>query len=98
MAVQTFFIRCHPAYGARRAKALIDQVHEWGGQLLLITEKGQALIVHLDDRFRDEIRARPEVALIGGVQIQPRRIRRIRVDKSRNYLARDIIVQGEDHG
>jgi hypothetical protein len=98
MAVQTFLIRCHLTYGARRVKALIDQVREWGGQVLLVTEKGQSLIVHLDDRFRDEIRARPEVALIGGVQIQQRRIRRIRVDKSRNYLATDVIIQGENHG
>lgn len=98
MTVQTFLIRCHVTNDARKTKALIDQINVWGGHVLLVTDSGPSLIIHLDDRFCDEIRARPEVALIGGVQIQPRRVRRIRVDKSGNHLATDAVIQGEKHG
>jgi len=96
--VHTFLIKCRVTCGARGIKSLIDKIHVWGGQVLLVTDRGRSLIIHIEDQFRDEIQARPEVALIGGIQIQPRRVRRIRVDESGNHLATDVIIQGENHG
>ncbi len=98
MAIQPFLIRCHQGCGARKIKVLVDQIVDWGGQVLLVTEEGRALVIHIDDTLRDAIAARPEVALIGGVQFQPRRMRRIRVDESGKHIATDLLLQGESHG
>lgn len=96
--MHTFLIKCRGTCSARGIKALVEQIHVWGGHVLLVTDGGRSLIIHIKDRFRDEIQARQEVALIGGIQIQPRRVRRIRVDESGNHLATDVIIQGENHG
>ena len=34
-------------------KALIDQIHRWQGQVLLVTEGGYALVARLDDSYRE---------------------------------------------
>ncbi len=64
MAVQPFLIKCHPHCGAVKVKALLERIIAWGGQVLLLTEGGRAIVIHIDDALRDAIAARPEVALI----------------------------------
>ncbi len=98
MAVQPFLIKCHPHCGAVQVKTLLERIVAWGGQVLLLTEGGRAIVIHIDDALRDTIAARPEVALIGGIQFQPRRLRRIRVDESGKHIATDVLLQGESHG
>lgn len=82
MSKRTFVIRIKKNFGGRAIEALINQIHAYQGGVLLLVDSGYAMVVSLDDAKQDAVRKLPQVALVGGVDIKPREIRRIRVDSS----------------
>ena len=92
MAIQPFLIKLHPTCGRGQIRTLVKQILAWQGQVLMTTDGGKALVAQVDESLRDTIAALPEVALIGGVQFQPRRIRRIRVDESGHPISTEVVM------
>jgi hypothetical protein len=82
MSNRTFVIRVKKNFGGRAVKTLIDQIHAYQGGVLLLIDSGYTMMVSLDDSRQDAVRKLPQVALIGGVDIKRREIKRIRVDSS----------------
>ncbi len=80
MADQTYLIKIKKTYHAGVVKRLADDLDHCQGKILLLTDAGYVMIVHLDEAYRSTFDHRPEVALLGGVHIRPRPIRHIRVD------------------
>lgn len=66
-------------------KAVGDAVVASGGVLLFAAPSG-ALIVRMDDSVKEMIAGRVDVGHCGGVNVAPRAIRRIRVDRSGNRI------------
>jgi hypothetical protein len=62
-----------------------DAVAQAGGVVVLAIASG-ALVVRLDDAGKEAVATRHDVRHCGGVDIAPRPIRRIRVDRAGNRI------------
>ncbi len=94
MAEEIFLIKIKEASSPRAIKQLSEVIHREKGRVLFVSDKGYSFIVNLESSYREAIQARPEVELIGGVQLRPRTIRRIQVSPS----GRNITPQPREEG
>ncbi|MGH8719351.1 MAG: hypothetical protein ACREV0_10485 [Burkholderiales bacterium] len=94
MSNRTFVIRIKKNFGARAVQALISQINAWKGGVLLLTDGGYTIVANLDDSKQEFVRAMPQVALIGGVQIKPRELKRSQVDPSGRPISKQPSQQG----
>ncbi|MGH8727594.1 MAG: hypothetical protein ACREV9_05450 [Burkholderiales bacterium] len=94
MSNRAFIVKIKKNFGARAVQGLISQINAWKGGVLLLTDGGYTIVASLDDSKQEFVRAMPQVALIGGVQIKPRETTRIRVD----CLGRPISKQSSQQG
>ena len=94
MSNRSFVIRIKKNFGARAVQGLISQINAWKGGVLLLADSGYTIVASLDDSRQEFVRAMPQVALIGGVQIRPREIRRIRVDSLGRPISKQLSQQG----
>jgi hypothetical protein len=78
MAEQAFLVKIRPEFTVRVTSALQAELRQGGVQVLPVAER--TFIVRMDAAHRDALAARVEVALVGGVELHPRAVRRIRVD------------------
>lgn len=86
VAMETFLVQLTPPGSTVAMQRIRAQLQSWGAQVLFAIQGGQALIVHMDSQWRDPLQRFPHVALVGGVQIPARSVRRIRVDGEGNVV------------
>ena len=86
MAVEAFVVQLQSNCGPEGFKRVIDQIRAWQGDILVKIHGGRTIIVSMDSQCREPLQAMPQVILVGGVQIQPQPLRRIRVDRSGHCL------------
>lgn len=94
MSNRAFIIKVKKNFNARAVEALVAQLHSWQGRVLLLAEGGYALIASLDDSKQEAVCKLPQVALIGGVEIKPRELKRIQVDSSGRRVLKQLTQQG----
>jgi len=81
MAEDLFLIKVSRSYSPAVARRLAEQVRRWNGRIHLAVDDGYLIVVSLESSYREAVQARPEVDLIGGVQMQARPLRRIRTTR-----------------
>ena len=83
MAIETMLVQMNQRTGSSGIDRIKKQIKEWKGEILIEIHNGYAMIISLDSRFREVLEGLPFVTLVGGVQIQPPEIKRIRIPRSK---------------
>ena len=82
MGLENFIVQLHGNCGQRHIDLLTRRVRQWQGEVLARLPQRATVIVTIDSSMREKIEAIPQVELVGGIQIQPKKVRRIRVLQS----------------
>ena len=98
MAMETFLVQLTVPGSVIAMQQVRAQLQSWGAQVLFAITGGQALIVQMDLQWRDPLQRFPQVALVGGVQIPARAVRRIRVDGEGNIVPMQPKEEVNTHG
>lgn len=83
MAVETVLVQLDDRIGSAGVERIKDQIKLWKGEVLIEIHKGKSMIISLDSRFKEAFEGLPFVTLVGGVQIQPPEVKRIRFPRSK---------------
>ena len=79
MALENFIVQLSENCTQRHIDLLTRRVRQWQGEVLVRFPQRATVIVTIDSSKREKIEAIPLVELVGGVQIQPSMVRRIKV-------------------
>ncbi len=82
MGRENYIIQVSKQCSKQRINTIIDQIKRWNGEILAQFPQKFTVIVAIESDMRDQIQAIPQVNLVGGIQIQPKPVRRIQVRKS----------------
>jgi len=82
MGLENFIVQLHENCGQHHIDLLTRRVRQWQGEVLARLPQRATVIVTIDSAMREKIEAIPQVELVGGIQIQPKKVRRIRVLQS----------------
>ncbi|MBW2443059.1 MAG: hypothetical protein JRH12_21470 [Deltaproteobacteria bacterium] len=83
MAIETMLVQMNKRAGSSGIDRIKKQIKEWKGEILIEIPNGCAMIISLDSRLREALEGLPFVTLVGGVQIQPPEVKRIRSARSK---------------
>ncbi len=79
MAYEAFLVQMHKDCTTVQFNKVISQIQKWQGEILLCLPQRSVLVAAMDSCYREPLLAMSQVLLVGGVQLVPRKIRRIRV-------------------
>lgn len=79
MALENFIVQLSENCTQRHIDLLTRRVRQWQGEVLVRFPQRATVIVTIDSSKREKIETIPLVELVGGVQIQPSMVRRIKV-------------------
>jgi len=82
MGRENYIIQVSKHCSRQRIKMIIDQIRRWNGEILAQFPQRFTVIVAIESDMREQIEAMPQVNLVGGIQIQPKPVRRIQVRQS----------------
>ena len=82
MGRENYIIQVSKHCSRQRIKMIIDQIRRWNGEILAQFPQRFTVIVTIESDMREQIEAMPQVNLVGGIQIQPKPVRRIQVRQS----------------
>ncbi len=77
MAVETFLIRLRNGATRRDTERVIDYVQAHGGRIEALLKDRSVVIGAMDNSLAENLRRLPSVALVGGVNFNGRKIRKI---------------------
>ncbi|MEC9487102.1 MAG: hypothetical protein UMU76_06340 [Prosthecochloris sp.] len=79
MGPENFIVRVNNRCTEQDFVSIIDSVRKHGGEIVAQFPKQSTLIITIDSSLKEQVEAMPKVELVGGIQIQPKPLRRIRV-------------------
>jgi len=82
MALENFIIQLNDHCTQRQIELVTRKITQWQGKIMARFPDQSTVIVTIDSSMRERIEAIPGVELVGGVQIQPQSVRRIRIRQS----------------
>lgn len=82
MGRENYIVQVSKHCSQQRINTIIDQIRRWEGEILAQFPQKFTVIVAIESDMREQIEAIPQVNLVGGIQIQPKPVRRIQVRKS----------------
>ncbi len=83
MAIETVLVQLSDRISSVGIERIKAQIKSWKGEVLIEIHKGKSMIISLDSKFKETLEGLPFVTLVGGVQMQPPEVKRIRYPRSK---------------
>ncbi len=79
MGFENFIVQVNNRCSRQEFSSIIDNVRKAGGEIVAQLPDQSTLIITIESSLKKQIEAMPPIELVGGIQIQPKPLRRIQV-------------------